>query len=82
VTFLLDLNVLIALIDPTHISHDTAHDWFSAEALDGWATCPLVENGVIRIVAHPRYPNARFSWRGGERIAGLQNAARACLLAG
>ena len=56
-TFLLDVNVLIALIDPTHISHDTAHDWFSAEALDGWATCPLVENGVIRIVAHPRYPN-------------------------
>ena len=56
-TFLLDVNVLIALIDPTHVSHNTAHDWFEAEGRDSWATCPLVENGVVRIVAHPKYPN-------------------------
>ncbi len=56
-TFLLDVNVLIALIDPTHISHDVAHDWFNAEGRDGWATCPIVENGAIRIVTNPRYPN-------------------------
>jgi len=57
VTFLLDVNVLIALIDPTHISHDTTHDWFDDEGRNSWATCPIVENGVMRIVAHPRYPN-------------------------
>jgi toxin-antitoxin system PIN domain toxin len=57
VTFLLDVNVLIALIDPTHISHDAAHDWFDAEGHDRWATCPFVENGVMRIVANPRYQN-------------------------
>ncbi len=56
-TFLLDVNVLIALIDPTHIHHDTAHGWFAAAGAAGWATCPLTENGVVRIVGHPNYPN-------------------------
>jgi toxin-antitoxin system PIN domain toxin len=57
VTFLLDVNVVIALIDPTHISHDAVHHWFGSEGRDAWATCPIVENGVMRIVAHPKYPN-------------------------
>jgi len=55
-TFLLDVNVLVALIDPAHISHDTAHHWFEAQGRAAWATCPLTENGVIRIVGHPKYP--------------------------
>jgi toxin-antitoxin system PIN domain toxin len=57
VTFLLDVNVLIALIDPAHVGHDSAHRWFEAEGHRSWATCPLTENGVIRIVGHPNYPN-------------------------
>jgi len=57
-TFLLDVNVLIALIDPTHIQHDAAHDWFMAAGRQSWATCPLTENGVLRIVGHARYPNS------------------------
>ena len=56
-TFLLDVNVLIALIDPAHIGHDAAHRWFDADGKAAWATCPLTENGVIRIVGHPKYPN-------------------------
>ena len=56
-TYLLDVNVLIALIDPAHIAHDAAHDWFGAEGRQGWATCPLTENGVLRVVGHPKYPN-------------------------
>jgi toxin-antitoxin system PIN domain toxin len=56
--YLLDVNVLIALIDPTHIQHDRAHDWFAAEGRNAWATCPLTENGVLRIVGHARYPNS------------------------
>ncbi len=57
-TALLDVNVLIALIDPAHISHDAAHDWFAEHGAAGWATCPLTENGVIRIVGSPKYPNS------------------------
>jgi toxin-antitoxin system PIN domain toxin len=58
VTFLLDVNVLIALIDPGHIAHEAAHDWFGREGKTSWATCPLTENGVIRVVGSPRYPNS------------------------
>jgi toxin-antitoxin system PIN domain toxin len=57
-TYLLDVNVLIALIDPAHISHDAAHRWFESQGQAAWATCPLTENGVIRIVGHPKYPGA------------------------
>jgi uncharacterized protein len=56
--FLLDVNVLIALIDPLHIQHDRAHDWFAVTGKYAWATCPLTENGVLRIVGNPRYPNS------------------------
>ena len=57
-TFLLDVNVLVALIDPAHVQHDAAHDWFAKHGKKAWATCPLTENGVMRIVGHARYPNS------------------------
>jgi hypothetical protein len=56
--FLLDVNVLIALIDPAHVQHDRAHEWFASSGRQTWATCPLTENGVLRIVGHARYPNS------------------------
>ena len=56
--FLLDINVLIALIDPTHVQHDQSHAWFQSKGQKAWATCPLTENGVLRIVGHPKYPNS------------------------
>jgi len=56
--FLLDINVLIALIDPTHIQHDRAHAWFQSKGHKAWATCPLTENGVLRVLGHPRYLNS------------------------
>ena len=56
--FLLDVNVLIALVDPEHVQHDAAHEWFAVEGHAAWATCPLTENGLLRIVGHARYPNS------------------------
>lgn len=56
--FLLDANVLIALIDPAHVQHDVAHAWFAKQGHEAWATCPLTENAVLRIVGHTRYPNS------------------------
>ncbi len=56
-TYLLDVNVLIALIDPGHVQHDAAHEWFASEGHRSWATCPMTESGVIRIVGYSRYPN-------------------------
>jgi toxin-antitoxin system PIN domain toxin len=70
--FLLGVNVLIALIDPAHVQHDRAHDWFAAKGCDAWATCPLTENGVLRIVGHARYPNSpRTPAAVAELMAGL-----------
>ena len=57
-TFLLDVNVLIALVDSSHVNHDLAHGWFALEGRLDWATCPITENGLVRIIANPRYPNA------------------------
>lgn len=57
-TFLLDINVLIALFDPAHVAHDIAHGWFHSIRDDSWATCPLTENGVVRILSQSNYPNS------------------------
>ncbi len=51
---LLDVNVLVALFDPDHVHHDLAHDWFAEYRGAGWATCPITENGFVR-VSNPRY---------------------------
>lgn len=54
--YLLDVNVLIALLDPTHAQHPRAHAWF-ADSVTAWASCALTQNGFLRIVSHPRYSN-------------------------
>lgn len=54
---LLDINVLIALCDPAHPHAAAARDFFSAGlARNGWATCPLIENGFLRIFGSRKYP--------------------------
>jgi toxin-antitoxin system PIN domain toxin len=53
---LLDVNVLIALIDPAHEFHELAHTWFRNNRQSGWATCPVTENGCLRIMGNPGYP--------------------------
>lgn len=57
-TYLLDVNVLIALLDSAHAYHGPAHEWFGREGQSSFATCPLTENGVLRIVGNPRYPKS------------------------
>jgi len=54
---LLDVNVLIALCGPAHPHSAAALKFFGAGlARDGWATCPLVENGFLRIFGARKYP--------------------------
>jgi hypothetical protein len=50
---LLDVNVLVALFRPEHIHHELAHDWFADHHHYGWATCPLTENGFVRVLSAP-----------------------------
>jgi uncharacterized protein len=53
---LLDVNVLIASLDADHSLHTRAIDWFAQNASDGWASCPITQNGCVRIMSHPGYP--------------------------
>jgi uncharacterized protein len=57
--FLLDVNVLIALLDPTHVHHDRAHEWFAGQGRENWISSPTTENGTVRIASHPKYSNAQ-----------------------
>ena len=52
---LLDINVLIALFDPIHQQHERAHTWLKSNIRSGWASCPITQNGFVRIITQPRY---------------------------
>jgi uncharacterized protein len=52
---LLDVNVLVALFDPSHLNHEDAHAWFGRNRKRGWATCPITINGCVRVLSNPAY---------------------------
>ena len=54
---LFDVNVLIAILDEDHVHHVAAHEWWAANRAAGWATCPLTENGMTRIMSQSTYKN-------------------------
>ena len=56
--YLLDVNVLIALADAGHQFHDAARQWRDSHVHLGWATCPLTENALLRIMAQSSYPRS------------------------
>lgn len=53
---LVDVNALVALFDPEHVHHSSIHGWFGEKRRQGWATCPLTENGLVRVISNPKYP--------------------------
>jgi uncharacterized protein len=59
VAALLDVNALIALVDSDHLGHDAMRTWFKAHQRSGWATCPLTENGMVRVLSQPAYPSGQ-----------------------
>jgi len=59
-TSLLDVNVLIALVDRYHVHNRSADRWFAGERARRWATCPLTQNGVLRIVSGKGYENGPY----------------------
>jgi len=53
--FLLDVNVLIALMWPAHENHTQAQGWFGRKSRDGWATCPFTQAAFVRIISNPAF---------------------------
>lgn len=73
---LLDVNVLIALLDSAHVHHRPAMGWLHDNIAHGWASCPLTQNGCIRIMSQAGYPNARAA---AEIAMRLREAAQTSL---
>jgi len=46
-TLLLDANVLIALVNESHVHHERSQVWF-AETKPSFATCPITEGALVR----------------------------------
>jgi toxin-antitoxin system PIN domain toxin len=66
---LLDVNVLIALLDAGHLHHARASDWLAQHARAGWASCPITQNGCIRILSQPAYPSPLPASQVAQRLA-------------
>ena len=66
---LLDINLIVALLDSAHVFHRSAQTWLEKEILNGWATCPITENGVIHIMSQNAYPNSLPPSKIAERLA-------------
>lgn len=65
---LLDVNVLIALLDSNHVHHSLVTNWLGHHIKSGWASCPITQNGCIRIMSQPSYPNAVSAAQVAERL--------------
>lgn len=52
---LFDVNMLLALFDSAHVHHAQAQAWWMANRDQGWASCPLTQNGFLRIASSSGY---------------------------
>ncbi len=66
---LLDVNVLIALLDAGHLHHRRALAWLETNLAAGWASCPITQNGCVRIMSQPSYPNSVAPALVAQRLA-------------
>ena len=63
-----DVNVLIALLDADHIHHVRAAAWLADNIAFGWASCAITQNGCVRIMSQPGYPNSLPTARVAARL--------------
>ncbi|MBM3266040.1 MAG: PIN domain-containing protein [Candidatus Sericytochromatia bacterium] len=66
---LLDINVLLALFDTGHQSHGRAREWLEQHIEEGWASCPITQNGFVRIASLPAFPNHVSPAEAVDRLA-------------
>ena len=56
---LLDVNVLVALLDAAHVHHGAASSWLDRNLERGWASCPITQNGCLRVLSSENYPRSQ-----------------------
>jgi toxin-antitoxin system PIN domain toxin len=69
-TWLLDVNVLLAWLWPTHEAHKAASKWMRDHHQQPWATCPVTEMGFLRIVTNRSFSANAPQW--AEAVAILR----------
>lgn len=52
---LFDVSTLLALFDPGHVMHRVAMTWWKSNRVHGWASCPISQNGFVRIISQRSY---------------------------
>lgn len=70
--YLLDVNVLVALINQDHVHHELVREWFYAFPSLAWAICAFTEAGFLRNATAPRAGQIAMS----EATAILQGLAQ------
>lgn len=68
VTYLLDVNILVALTRADHVHHGRAHTWFAQ--VDSWATTAVTESSYLRLMLNPKV--AGIAYRTGDVLNTLQ----------
>ena len=68
---LFDINVLIALLDAEHLHHEAARAWLRRNIEHGWATSPITQNGCLRVMAQPAYPDPMVGGSVGPGWSGV-----------
>ena len=71
---MLDVNVLVSLAWPEHRQYSVARAWFAKNRAKGWATCPLVQAGFVRIVSNPAFSARAVSVQ--EAVEALRTSLR------
>lgn len=73
---LLDTNLLIALLWPSHERHDLVLQWFARHRAKGWATCPLTQAGFVRIVSNPAFSRDAVQPREAIHVLSANTSAK------
>lgn len=74
--YLLDTNLLIALLWPSHERHELAVKWFTRHRAKGWATCPITQAGFVRIVSNPAFSRDAVQPREAIHVLAANTAAK------
>lgn len=73
-TYLFDLNLLLALAWPSHMHHGLAHDRFSRLEADKWASCPVTQLGFVRLSSNKAFTSDAVSSREAVEMLRMMTA--------
>lgn len=74
-TALFDVNMLVALLDAAHVHHSRAKAWLLSQPQPSWASCPITQNGFLRVISQPAYPSPINLSRAASLLSGATESS-------